>query len=75
MLFCPLIEDPVIEKVNRTGYPKKEQEPVGDDFFGNEVFPGDEILVLDDEMFLIEELNVQTKEILKHLGAVEKIAE
>jgi len=69
------IEDPRITRINRTGYPETEKEPYGEDFFGNEVFLGDEILVLDDEFFLKEMLSTDAIEILRHFGAIEINAE
>lgn len=69
------IQDPRITRTIRTGYPEPvNDEPYGEDFFGNEVFPGDEILVLDDEFFLKEHLSYDAIEILRHFGATEEIA-
>jgi len=66
---------PVIEQVNRTGYmysPKREE--YGNDGLGNEVFSGDEILVLYDEFFLRETLLCESIELLEVLGASYAIA-
>lgn len=70
------IQDPRITRTMRTGYPEPvNDEPYGEDFFGNEVFLGDEILVLDDEFFLKEMLSTDAIEILRHFGAIEINAE
>lgn len=55
----------------------KEEEPkfFGEDALGNEVFEGDEILVIDDEFFRKEDLSYDAIQILEMFGAVEKIAE
>lgn len=68
------IEHPMVTAIRQYGYPDPEPEPFGDDFFGNEVFPGDTILVLDDEFFLKDELSEDAIAILEHYGAVEKTA-
>lgn len=70
-----MIEHPDITRTIRTGYPEPEQKHYGYDFFGNEVFLGDEILVLDDEFFLKEMLSTDAIEILRHFGAIEINAE
>ena len=66
---------PVIELVERTGYmysPRREE--YGNDGLGNEVFSGDEILVLYDEFFLRETLLQESIELLEKLGASYAIA-
>jgi len=54
----------------------KEEEPkfFGEDALGNEVFEGDEILVLDDGFFRKEDLSYDAIKILQMFGAEEKIA-
>lgn len=44
------------------------------DALGNEVFEGDEIFEHNDEVFLIETLGHEAKEILEIIGANKKIA-
>jgi len=70
-----MLEHPVIEQINRTGYPFSDRrEEYGTDGLGNEVFKGEEILVLDDEFFLVEELSMDAIEILEILDADYEIA-
>lgn len=66
-----MLEHPDITHINRTGYPRgyEELEAIGIDALGNEVYEGDEILVLDDEVFLVQELGMESIEILEILGA------
>ncbi|MDC3414299.1 YqaI family protein [Terrihalobacillus insolitus] len=65
------IEHPQIIKTNRTGYPTKFDDVVaGFDYFGDEIWIGDKIYVLDDEMvlegnlerYLVEVLGFEVKE-------------
>ncbi|MGY6765722.1 hypothetical protein ACW73O_11865 [Faecalibacterium prausnitzii] len=56
----------------------KEKEPkfFGEDALGNEVFEGDEILVIDDEVFFRkEDLSYDAIQILDMFSAEEKVAE
>lgn len=56
----------------------KENEPkfFGEDALGNEVFEGDEILVIDDEVFFRkEDLSYDAIQILDMFSAEEKVAE
>lgn len=66
-----MLEHPDITHINETGYPRGYEEPeaIGIDALGNEVYEGDEILVLDDEVFLVQELGMESIEILEILGA------
>lgn len=66
---------PLIERIERTGYPfiGRRQE-YGVDPLGQEVFEGDEILVYEDEFFLVETLTSESREILEIVGAVYQIA-
>ena len=70
------MEHPVIERTERTGYatysPKRNQ--YGNDGLGNEVYQGDEILVLNDEFFLQETLLCESIELLEVLGATHETA-
>lgn len=69
-----MIEHPDITRTIRTGYPEPEQKHYGYDFFGNEVFEGEEILVLDNEFFLKQELSQDAISILRYIGVPSKIA-
>lgn len=69
------MEHPMITRMERTGIPYSEKrEAYGNDARDNEVWPGDEILCLEDEFYLVEELSPDAKEILEHMGATYKIA-
>lgn len=68
-------DHPVIERIMRTGYPSPEPKPLGEDALGNEIYEGDELLVLDDYEFVKEELSYDAREILDMLGAITIIAE
>ncbi|MEN2466712.1 hypothetical protein [Ornithinibacillus sp. JPR2-1] len=70
------MEHPAITHMERTGHPtySPKREEYGVDALGNEVFVGEEILVLEDDFYLVEELTAQSKEILEQLGATYKIA-
>lgn len=70
-----MLEHPAITETNLTGYPySPRREEYGVDGLGNEVYEGDEILVLDDEFYLVEELISDSVEILEIHGAIYKIA-
>ena len=62
-------EHPHITEYNRKGYLGKEPEVIGYDFFGNEYYEGEELLKLDDEVFLLENLSAEAREILLYWGA------
>ena len=70
------MDHPVIEQIERTGYPKgfPEREIYGIDARGNEVLEGDAIIVFENEWFLKDELSVDAQEVLEILGAEEKTA-
>lgn len=67
---------PVLEQIERTGYPDglPETDHYGLDGLGNEVFDGDEIYVLNEEFFLKETLMEESRALLITLGAEEKKA-
>lgn len=70
------LEHPTITRIRRTGYPySARREAIGTDFFGNEVYAGEEILVFGDEFFLVEELSTDAREILEAFGGDYRIAE
>jgi Hypothetical protein Yqai len=53
-----LRDHPVIERIERTGYPNviKQPEHSGTDYFGDEVLEGDDIVEYDGEVVLKENL-------------------
>lgn len=70
------IQDPRITRTLQTGYPEPvNDEPFCDDFFGNEIMPGDEYLEWEDNVFRLDDISYDLKKFLLHLGAIEKIAE
>ncbi|MEN2765801.1 hypothetical protein [Ornithinibacillus xuwenensis] len=70
------MDHPAVALMERTGMPpySPRREEYGTDALGNEVFVGEEIMVLEDDFFLVEELTAQSKEILEMYGATYKIA-
>ena len=68
------MQHPMITRIEKYGYPEPEPEVYGTDFFGNEVYEGDLILVIDDEFFLKDELSLDAIKILELFGATEEIA-
>lgn len=62
------MEHPTVSKIRQHGYPEKE-EIYGVDEFNNEVYVGDEILVLGSEFFLAYELNKEEITKLESKGA------
>ncbi len=68
------LEHPVVTAIRRHGYPEPKKEPVGMDDLGNTIYPGDELLVIDDCVFVKDELFYETVQVLEILGAEEKIA-
>lgn len=64
------MEHPEITQIRQYGYSKMNvyTNQYGIDALGNEVFSGDEILVVEETFFLVEELEDQTKEALELLG-------
>ena len=71
------MDHPMVRQIERTGYPAgyQEREYYGIDALGNEVYKGDEILVYEDEFFLVEPLISETVEALEIVGAERKIAQ
>lgn len=65
-----MVENPMV-----LGQLGERQEATGVDHFGNEVYPGDVILVLDDEFFFKEELSEETVAVLELAGAYETTAQ
>lgn len=69
------LEHPAVSRTLRTGYPYSPlRQVVGNDPLGNEVHPGDEILMLDDDFFLVETMGAEAIEVLEFLGASYEIA-
>ena len=70
------MEHPEITTIERTGYPSwsKETEIIGVDSMGVEIYEGDEVFVIGDEVFVKEELSCDAVEILEKIGADLEIA-
>lgn len=69
------MEHPTIERTLQTGYPHSERrQMVWKDGQGNEVYPGDEIILFEDEFYLVDELPATAIEILERHGGRHKIA-
>lgn len=68
------IQDPKITRTMKTGYPRPVDSPKGKDFFGNVVYPGDEILEFEDEVFIVDEISCDLQEFLEFLGARHRTA-
>jgi len=70
------MDHPLVKQIERYGYPSgyEERKYYGVDALGNEVYKGDEILVYEDEFFLVEALISETIEVLEIVGAERKIA-
>jgi len=66
------IQHPDITKVRIHGLP--ETQPIEVDTLGNEIYSGDPIITLHDEVFLVEPLLQETIEILELLGAEHETA-
>ena len=65
------MDHPEITTIERTGYPSWMQEPevIGVDSLGNEIYEDEKIYVLNDEVFVYEELTYNAIEVLEKLGA------
>jgi len=64
------LEHPMITRINATGYPSKDVEPVedkhaGSDYFGNEIFVGDDIVEHDGEIILSDSLEDYLTDVLE----------
>lgn len=69
------MDHPVVERIIATGYPYSlKREEYGIDALGNETFTGEEILIYQDEFFLVEELSPDAVEVLEMFGADYKTA-
>ena len=68
------LEHPDITRTLKTGYPCPVDSPKGKDFFGNQIYPGDEILEFEDEVFIVDEISTDLQEFLEFLGARHRTA-
>lgn len=69
------MQHPTIDRIERTGFPFSDRrEERGVDALGNDVYTGDEILIYEDEFWLVEELSLDCKETLEIIGAEYQIA-
>lgn len=69
------MDHPMIMEIEATGYPYGyENNFVGTDSLGYEIYRGDKVLMLNDEYFVEHELMYETREVLQRLGADYKIA-
>lgn len=64
------LEHPMITRINATGYPSNDVEPLedihaGSDYFGNEIFVGDDIVEHDGEIILADSLREYLTEVLE----------
>lgn len=70
------MDHPMTMEIERTGYTREFRPNVyGTDALGNEVYVGEEILVLEDEFYLKENLISESIEILNKHGATSEVAE
>lgn len=69
------MDHPMLQRINRTGYPQTERKVIRVDQFGKPIFVNDELLCIEDIEFVAEELSSDAKEILTMLGATYQIAE
>lgn len=68
------MDDPVIEHMERTGFPDGVmKEHIGEDFFGNEIYPGDEVYEYDGDLFLQDTISGDLEEFLNALHADRKV--
>lgn len=68
------MEDYRITRINLTGHHEEIEHPLAVDFFGNDIYPRDEIYTWNDDVFLIEDLSQDAIDILRHNGANREIA-
>lgn len=71
-----MLQHPEITFIRRKGFVpiSYKREEYGVDPLGNEVMTGDNILVINDEFFLVDELFQETIEALEVVGATHEIA-
>jgi len=65
------MDHPEVLMAMQTGYPSYNQpeNPIGEDSLGNAIYSGDELFVVNDEWFVIEELTYNAIEVLEAIGA------
>lgn len=65
-----LRDHPVIERMERTGYPEPQLESCGTDFFDCEILEGDDVVIFEGEMALRENLEnpKNLENFLAHFG-------
>lgn len=65
------LEHPMVREIRTNGYPSGMVEGfyVCDDSLGNELYKGDEVLIMDDHKFASEEISFESYAILRMLGA------
>ena len=70
------MDHPMVRQIELTGYPGGylDRKYIGLDKFGNEVYQGDEILVYEDDISLVDDLSYREEEILENCGAERKFA-
>lgn len=69
------MQHPTITRTLKTGYPySPKRQEVGVDPLGNAIFTGNEILVYEDEFYLVEKLSPDAIEVLEVHGATYQVA-
>lgn len=65
---------PVIERIERTGYPVQPTNDLMFDSLGCPYSTGDLLLEIDDKVFVYDSIDYETLTVLNLLGATRKIA-
>lgn len=62
-----MLEHPEITRTLRTGYPNIINQPelAGYDYFGDEIYPGDDVVEIDGDVILEDNLNRYLKECME----------
>lgn len=71
------MDHPVVKQIQMYGYPLESREPklITKDALDNEVYEGDEVYELGDDIYLVEALSWDAKEILERCGATRFVME
>lgn len=71
------MDHPIVKQIQMYGYPLESREPklVAIDALDNEVYEGDEVYELGNDIYLVEALSWDAKEILEKCGAIRYVAE
>lgn len=70
------MDHPLVERAMLTGYPYSDKrQEVGTDGLNKEVYTGDQIMIYEDEFYLVDELSSDAIEVLERHGATYEIAE